>query len=186
MYLIENDTELWPLGHASVPFSHFALKQYIAESANDFFHDRQLRLVLETSDGISIGFVDLQKYDPQHHRAEVGIVVVPEQQRLGYASEALRLLADYASTHLGIHQLYALVPTSNQASVGLFKKCGYKETATLQDWLKSPEGWQSVVVFAIFIVIMLIQVRTEEKRLLKDFGEEYEAYCRRTGRFLPF
>lgn len=147
MYLIENDTELWPLGHASVPFSHFALKQYIAESANDFFHDRQLRLVLETSDGISIGFVDLQKYDPQHHRAEVGIVVVPEQQRLGYASEALRLLANYASTHLGIHQLYALVPTSNQASIGLFKKCGYKETATLQDWLKSPEGWQSVVVF---------------------------------------
>ena len=147
MYLIENDTELWPLGQASVPFSHFALKQYIAESANDFFHDRQLRLVLETSDGISIGFVDLQKYDPQHHRAEVGIVVVPEQQRLGYASEALRLLADYASTHLGIHQIYALVPMSNQASVGLFKKCGYKETATLQDWLKSPERWQSVVVF---------------------------------------
>ena len=147
MYLIENDTELWPLGHASVPFSHFALKQYIAESANDFFHDRQLRLVLETADENSVGFVDLQKYDPQHHRAEVGIVVVPEKQRQGLATEALRLLAGYVSNHLGIHQLYALVPKSNKASVGLFKKCGYKETATLQDWLKSPKGWQSVVVF---------------------------------------
>ena len=147
MYLIENDTELWPLGQASVPFSHYALKQFIAESSNDFFHDRQLRLVLETAEGISVGFVDLQNYDPLHHRAEVGIVVVPEQQRKGLATEALRLLAQYVSSHLGIHQLYALVPTSNQASVGLFKKCGYKETATLQDWLKSPEGWQSVVVF---------------------------------------
>ena len=46
--------------------------------------------------------------------------------------------------------------------------------------------WQSVAVFAVFIVIMLVQVRTEEKRLRNDFGEEYEAYCRRTGRFLPF
>ena len=46
--------------------------------------------------------------------------------------------------------------------------------------------WQSVAVFVVFIEIMLIQVRTEEKRLLKDFGEEYETYCRRTGRFLPF
>ena len=147
MYLVENDTELWQFGQASVPFSHYALKQYIAESTNDFFHDRQLRLVLEIADGNSVGFVDLQKYDPQHHRAEVGIVVVPEKQRQGLATEALRLLAGYVSNHLGIHQLYALVPKSNKASVGLFKKCGYKETATLQDWLKSPKGWQSVVVF---------------------------------------
>lgn len=147
MYLIENDTELWSLGQASVPFSHYALKQYITESNNDFFHDRQLRLVLETNDGVGIGFVDLQRYDPQHHRAEVGIVVVPEKQRQGLATEALRLLSYYASKHLGIHQLFALVPTSNHASIGLFKKCGYKETATLEDWLKSPEGWQSVVVF---------------------------------------
>lgn len=147
MYLVENDTELWQFGQASVPFSHYALKQYIAESTNDFFHDRQLRLVLETADGNGVGFVDLQKYDPQHHRAEVGIVVVPEKQRQGLATEALRLLAGYVSNHLGIHQLYALVPKSNKASVGLFKKCGYKETATLQDWLKSPKGWQSVVVF---------------------------------------
>lgn len=147
MYLIENDTELWSCGRASVPFSHFALKQYIAESSNDFFHDRQLRLVIETGDGVSAGFVDLQNYDPLHHRAEVGIVVVPEQQRRGLATEALRLLALYVSNHLGIHQLYSLVPANNQASIRLFKKCGYKETATLQDWLNTPTGWQSVVVF---------------------------------------
>ena len=46
--------------------------------------------------------------------------------------------------------------------------------------------WQAVAVFVIFVVILLVQVRTEENRLRRDFGEEYEAYCRRTGRFLPF
>jgi len=147
MYLIENDTELWPCGQSTVPFSHYALKQYIAESSNDFFHDRQLRLVIEKADGVSVGFVDLQNYNPLHHRAEVGIVVVPEQQRQGHATEALRLLASYVSVHLGIHQLYALVPENNTASVALFKKCGYKRTATLQDWLNTPTGWQSVVLF---------------------------------------
>ena len=152
MYLIENDTELWPCGQASVPFSHYALKQFIAESSNDFFHDRQLRLVIETPDGISVGFVDLQNYDPLHHRAEVGIVVVPEQQRKGLSTETLRLLARYVSAHLGIHQLYALVPEGNKPSVALFRKCGYKETATLQDWLNSPKGWQSVKVFQNVLV----------------------------------
>lgn len=45
--------------------------------------------------------------------------------------------------------------------------------------------WQALVVFLAFIVIMLLQVRSEEKRLRRDFGEEYEAYCRRTRRFWP-
>ena len=43
--------------------------------------------------------------------------------------------------------------------------------------------WQAVVVWVIFFVIMYIQVLTEEKRLRKDFGEEYDAYCQRTRRF---
>ncbi|MBR5394456.1 MAG: GNAT family N-acetyltransferase [Bacteroidaceae bacterium] len=151
MYLIENDTELWCCGQTTVPFSHYTLKQYIAESSNDIFQDRQLRLVIEKTDGVSVGFVDLQNYAPQHHRAEVGIVVVPEQQRQGIATEALHLLTKYVSTHFGIHQLYSLVPEGNAASMALFQKCGYKKTATLQEWLNTPSGWQSVIVFQLFI-----------------------------------
>ena len=45
--------------------------------------------------------------------------------------------------------------------------------------------WRALLVFIAFIIIMLLQVRSEEKRLRKDFGEEYEAYCRQTGRFWP-
>ena len=43
--------------------------------------------------------------------------------------------------------------------------------------------WQAALVWGIFFVIMFVQVLTEEKRLRKDFGEEYEAYCKRTRRF---
>ena len=45
--------------------------------------------------------------------------------------------------------------------------------------------WPALLVFVGFIVIMMIQVLSEEKRLRRDFGEEYEAYCKRTGRFWP-
>ena len=43
--------------------------------------------------------------------------------------------------------------------------------------------WQALLVFVAFVIIMLLQVHSEEKRLRRDFGEEYEAYCRRVGRF---
>ncbi|MBO6027251.1 MAG: isoprenylcysteine carboxylmethyltransferase family protein [Bacteroidales bacterium] len=49
-------------------------------------------------------------------------------------------------------------------------------------WLWS---WQALLVFVAFVAIMMLQVLSEEKRLRKDFGEKYEAYFRRTGRFGP-
>ena len=45
--------------------------------------------------------------------------------------------------------------------------------------------WQALLVFMAFIAIMLLQVRSEEKRLLRDFGAEYEEYCKKKGRFWP-
>ena len=46
--------------------------------------------------------------------------------------------------------------------------------------------WQALAVYILFVAIMLVQVSTEEARLRRDFSDEYEAYCHRTGRFLPF
>ena len=43
--------------------------------------------------------------------------------------------------------------------------------------------WQALLVWMLFFAIMLVQVISEERRLRRDFGEEYEAYCRRTRRF---
>ena len=43
--------------------------------------------------------------------------------------------------------------------------------------------WPAAVVWVVFLGIMLMQVLSEEKRLRKDFGQEYEDYCKRTRRF---
>ena len=47
-------------------------------------------------------------------------------------------------------------------------------------WLWS---WQAVVVWVAFFCIMFVQVLSEEKRLRRDFGTEYEEYCRHSRRF---
>ena len=47
-------------------------------------------------------------------------------------------------------------------------------------WLWS---WQAVAVWVAFFCIMFVQVLSEEKRLRRDFGTEYEEYCRHSRRF---
>lgn len=43
--------------------------------------------------------------------------------------------------------------------------------------------WQALIVWLLFFTIMFIQVISEERRLHRDFGEEYKEYCRHTRRF---
>lgn len=38
--------------------------------------------------------------------------------------------------------------------------------------------WQSALVWLAFLAIMLVQVINEERRLHRDFGDEYAAYRR--------
>ena len=44
--------------------------------------------------------------------------------------------------------------------------------------------WWALLVFAAVAWLMMLQVRSEEKRLEADFGEEYLEYKKRTGRFI--
>ena len=45
-------------------------------------------------------------------------------------------------------------------------------------------SWWPLLIFAIVAALMMLQVRSEEKRLEADFGQEYLDYKKHTGRFL--
>ena len=43
-----------------------------------------------------------------------------------------------------------------------------------------------VLISAIFIVMLTVVVKMEEKRLLKDFGKQYEDYRKKVSMFIPW
>lgn len=151
MYLIENDTELWKCSDNTVPFSYDALRRFIASNSNDIYADCQLRLAVETHYGDFCGFVDLMNFNPKNKRAEVGIVILSEQQRNGYATDALRLLADYAASHIDLHQLYAYVAEDNVASCRLFERSGFRHTANMKDWVHVGNEWKDVRLYQLLL-----------------------------------
>lgn len=44
----------------------------------------------------------------------------------------------------------------------------------------------ALLIFAAVVSLMMLQVRSEEKRLEADFGQEYLDYKNKTGRFITF
>ena len=44
--------------------------------------------------------------------------------------------------------------------------------------------WLPLAIFAVAVVLLTFQVRSEEERLEKDFGEEYLEYKKRVPRYL--
>lgn len=145
IYRIENDPEYWRFGASTVPYSRYALRQFIASSQNDLFADGQVRLVIE-SDGKGVGFADLTSFDAIHLRAEIGLAVLPEHQGKHIGQAAVKCLCDYA-TKLHLHQLYAVIAVTNEPATRLFRSLAFESSATLKDWLRSDEGYVDAVVW---------------------------------------
>lgn len=151
LYAIENDREIWDSGLTNVPYSRYALHDYIARQQADIYADRQVRLVVENAEKIVVGLVDLFDFNPQHRRAELGIVVKKTFRGQGYGQAALAKMLDYARKTLHLHQIYAIVDAENHDSQRLFHQVGFEEKNRLKDWLFDGENYRDAVFLQIFL-----------------------------------
>ena len=135
LYRIENDVELWNVGTSNVPYSRYLLHDYVANAKNDIYTDRQVRMMVENSDGKIVGVVDLVSFDPANCRAEVGLIILNSYRRQGYGTAVLAQISDYALRILHLHQLYAYIDIDNISSLKLFQKAGFVVASEIKDWL---------------------------------------------------
>ncbi|GHT72586.1 N-acetyltransferase [Bacteroidia bacterium] len=151
LYRWENDTALWHHGSTLTPFSKYVLRDYIANSSQDIFQTRQLRLlIVEKQTETPVGAIDLYDFDPVNLRAGVGILIDSAYQRQGFGLQALQLIKNYASQVLFLKQLYVVVPQSNEPSYRLFQKSGFETAGILKDWIKTPEGFVDAYIMQAY------------------------------------
>ena len=150
LYDTENNIEFWEVSNTQKPFSRDLLKKYLENAHLDLYEAKQLRLIIEEKKTKTrVGMIDIYDYQPYHHRAGLGILVLPEFQGRGYASEAIKITSEYAFNNLNISNLYAFISTDNKASISLFKKQGFDKSGTLKRWLKTPNTYKDVFVFQL-------------------------------------
>lgn len=81
-----------------------------------------------------IGLAKLNHINLINRNADISIVIGEKSCRgKGMASEAVRLLIDYAFNYLNLHRITAGSVEENMSSTYLFKKLGFKEEGLLRE-----------------------------------------------------
>ena len=85
----------------------------------------------------------------EHRQGEIGFIVHPDHQGLGYATEAGRVLLRLAFEDLKLHRVVGQLEARNAASARVLEKLGMRREAHLveNEWVKGE--WQSEIVYAI-------------------------------------
>ena len=150
LYKWENDTSLWQVGITIAPFSRHILKKYIETAHLDIFETKQLRFMIGTRSGETIGAIDLFDFDPLNRRAGIGVLIAAEEQRRkGYASSALTLLISYCFGILALHQVYCSIDSSNTSSIVLFEKHGFVRCGVRKDWNLRNNSWEDEILYQL-------------------------------------
>ena len=151
LYTIENDVALWSVGTTNVPYSRYVLHDYIAHASNDIYIDRQVRLIIENEDAKMIGIADVMNFDPQHLRAELGIVIQTGFRHQGYATAAIEAMLQYSLRVLHLHQVYVILDEKNENAKKLFNKLAFRESARFSHWLFDGKDYHDALLMQRFL-----------------------------------
>lgn len=134
LFAIENNESFWEISSTIQPFSKVLLARYIDNSIQDFYSAKQLRLVVLYKEK-PVGLLDLFDYEPQHHRAGLGILILPEFESKGIAATAVEIGVNYGFSILQLHQIYVNITTDNKRSIALFNKLNFQVIGIKKDWV---------------------------------------------------
>lgn len=151
LYHIENDRSLWNISATNVPYSRYALHNYIADAKNDIYIDGQLRLMIENHEQELVGVIDLVNFDPKHQRAEMGIIIMKPFRQQGYAHAAISALIGYTRDGLHLKQIYAVVDVDNEVSLRCLSSFGFTNGSILKEWLYCDGKYKDARIMQLFI-----------------------------------
>ena len=101
-------------------------------------------------DGKPVGLIGLLKVDSKNRKSEYYICIgEPSYQHRGVASEASRLLLDYAFTTMQMNRVYLYTETENQDARRLFEALGFQLEGCLREDLICGDRKVDRLIYAI-------------------------------------
>lgn len=132
LYTWVNDTELRKLAAFVTPYTLDGSREYIERVGKD--KDRVWFMICRREDGRPIGETGLLRIFHPWRTADVTMIIGEKEFRgKGLASEALRLLLDYAFGELNMHRLAIGVVGFNERALAWWSKMGFRQEGIQRD-----------------------------------------------------
>lgn len=80
-----------------------------------------------------IGIIGHYRIRPEHFRAEIGYMLLPEYQGRGITSEAIKEVVKYGFEVMKLHSIEAIIDPENFASEKVLQKNGFVKEAHLKE-----------------------------------------------------
>ncbi len=117
----------------------------------------------------------------------------PPWLRCAGVASGITSLGLFAWTHVTLGRFWStclqLRPDHRLITVGPYARIRHPMYAAILGWMMSlglvAGSWIPFVFAALSALNFILRIQPEEKMMLQQFGDEYRAYMKRTGRLLP-
>lgn len=93
-----------------------------------------------------LGIIGFYRIQPEHYRAEIGYMILPEFQGKGIVTESIQTLLKYAFNEMNLHSVEAVIDPDNLASERVLQKCNFiKEAHFKENEFFDGKFWDSVI-----------------------------------------
>mgnify|MGYP003594616711 FL=1 len=102
--------------------------------------------VTEKNSDKCIGIMGFYRTQPEHFRAELGYMILPEYWGKGYVTEAVTTLLNFAFNTLKFHSIEAVIDSRHKASERVLQKNGFtKEAHFVENFYYNNEFTDTVI-----------------------------------------
>lgn len=131
----------------SFPISKEHQDEWIDTHQNN---ERNQRFVIETKKDGALGIASLTEIDWKNRTAVFGIKLANKKnRRKGIGTDVLMAVEKYVFDELCLHRLETSILTDNIASIGLFKKCGWKKEGIKKSSVFKDGVWKDLLITRI-------------------------------------
>jgi RimJ/RimL family protein N-acetyltransferase len=140
-----NDREVTQFLMARYPFSLVDEQNFLADaSKNNSFTD--MRVAIETKEGVHIGICGLHRARPEDRNAELGIMIGDRSyQSSGYGTDTMLTLLRFAFEQMNLHKVALGVFEFNSRAMTVYRKCGFVEEGRFrEDYYQDGRYWDVI------------------------------------------
>jgi RimJ/RimL family protein N-acetyltransferase len=116
------------------PWSRAQEEKYLTENAVKGSSFEDVRLAIETLDGVHIGMTGLHRPRPEDRGAELGILIGDKSfWSSGYGTDTVQTLLRFAFDQMNLHKVALGVFEFNERAQACYRKCGFVDEGRFRE-----------------------------------------------------